>query len=172
MDRVEFVRSLFRYNRQVLENFRRRLSRKPWRTINANRGSGHLSLVGTFVHVLNVHDIWWNYVIPGKMADLARAGKRRDFDSWGEVTAYWNRVWTGVEARMADLTEAELDRRTKAPWMPGPYTVWDAAFQTSLEQAHHIGEMIALFWQKDEEPPEMMWIPTQTRLRRTGRGSH
>ena len=30
--------------------------------------------------------------------------------------------------------------------------------QVTLEQAHHLGELIALFWQIDVEPPEMTWI--------------
>ena len=34
----------------------------------------------------------------------------------------------------------------------------DALAQVTLEQAHHVGELIALFWQQDVEPPEMTWI--------------
>ena len=30
--------------------------------------------------------------------------------------------------------------------------------QVRLEQAHHLGELIALFWQIDIEPPEMTWV--------------
>ena len=34
----------------------------------------------------------------------------------------------------------------------------DALLQVTFEQAHHTGELIALLWQIDVEPPEMTWI--------------
>ncbi len=42
--------------------------------------------------------------------------------------------------------------------MPGRYTVEDGCFQASFEQAHHLGEIIAVFWQQDWNPPPMTWI--------------
>jgi hypothetical protein len=96
-----------------------------------------------------------------------RPGRRPDeVGSLAELRAYRDRVWTGVDALMATLTEARLGRRVKAPWMPGTYTLEDAFFQSSIEQAHHIGEMIAVFWQADRRPPKMTWIENMPTARR------
>ncbi len=42
--------------------------------------------------------------------------------------------------------------------MPGVYTLEDAFYQVSFEQAHHLGEIIGAYWQSNWEPPAMTWI--------------
>jgi hypothetical protein len=37
--------------------------------------------------------------------------------------------------------------------------------QVTFEQAHHTGELIALFWQQDIEPPEMTWIDVRLAMK-------
>ena len=59
---------------------------------------------------------------------------------------------------MKGLSESQLHRRVHAPWMPGRYTLEDAFRQVSYEQAHHIGEIIGVYWQADWNPPPMTWI--------------
>jgi hypothetical protein len=66
---------------------------------------------------------------------------------------------------MAGLTGRRLRQRIKVPWFTGRYTLEDAFFQTSFEQAHHLGKIIAVYWQMDKAPPQMMWIPTMLRMR-------
>jgi len=61
---------------------------------------------------------------------------------------------------MAGLSDAELHRIVKVPWIPGRYTLEDVFFQSSFEQAHHLGEIIGAYWQMDRAPPQMMFIPT------------
>jgi len=53
--------------------------------------------------------------------------------------------------------------------MPGKYSFEDAIYQTSYEQAHHLGEMIAVFWQADRAPPKMTWIENRPARRRGAR---
>jgi uncharacterized damage-inducible protein DinB len=167
---VAGARRLFAYNEAVSEGYLRGLERLGWPAATRNRGSGHLSLKNTLVHILQVHDIWINYVFPGRLEFWRKEGVR-DPDTlkeWAEVRAFHRRVWEGVHRYLSRLTRRELRRHVRAPWMPGTYTVSDALLQTSLEQAHHVGEMIAIYWQMDLEPPTMMWIPIGNRLKRRG----
>ncbi|MGI0130556.1 MAG: hypothetical protein ACREEC_10475, partial [Thermoplasmata archaeon] len=64
------------------------------------------------------------------------------------------------------LTPRDLDRRLFAFWMPGRYTVRDALMQTTLAQAHHLGEIIGVLSQDDVRPPEMTWIDVRRPPRR------
>jgi uncharacterized damage-inducible protein DinB len=166
MPSVDDVRRLFDYNWAVFDAYLARAERLPWRAATANRGSGHLSIKNTLVHILNVHEAWFGYVLPRRIADMRRATGRRtdELRSWRAVRAYRDRVKATLDDVLAGLTDRQLRAPIKAPWMPGRYTVGDAAMQTTLEQAHHLGEIIALFWQKDIEPPEMTWIDTHRRL--------
>jgi hypothetical protein len=42
--------------------------------------------------------------------------------------------------------------------MEGEIALRDVLMQVTFEQAHHLGEIIAILWQSNIEPPEMTWI--------------
>lgn len=169
-------RELEAYNRAVFDRFVRRLSRLPWKEVSRNREIGHQSLFRTLVHILNVHEAWMVYVVPGRVAELEALFARgeasdRHPTSWKEFRVYADRVWRGVDAVARGLSERDLARPVKAPWMPGRYTVRDAVFQTTIEEAHHLGEVIGALWQDDVVSPEMTWIRVRSaRPRRRRRG--
>jgi uncharacterized damage-inducible protein DinB len=156
---VDEARRMLAYNHAVFDRFVRRLRRLGWDVVRENREVGHLSVFQTMEHILNVHDAWLNYIVPGRVAQLDDGSvKRHDFESWAELVAYERRVWAGVEVLAAQLTPQRLRQRVRAPWMAGQYTLSDAVHQVTIEQAHHLGEVIALLWQRDVEPPPMTWI--------------
>jgi uncharacterized damage-inducible protein DinB len=148
------------YDRAVLDRFVRRLSRLPWKEVSRDRGIGHETLFRTLVHILNVLEVWLVYAVPGRNSEMKELFAREDRHptSWQEFRAYSDRVWKGVDAVVGGLTERDLARRVKVPWMPGHYTVRDAVFQASIEEAHHLGEVIGALWQDDRASPEMTWI--------------
>ncbi len=127
-------------------------------------------MIGTLGHILNVHESWLLYLVPGRQREIPalwRESGRRP-TTWKELDRYAARVWAGIDARLPTLTERELDRVVKAPWMPGRYTVRDVVLQVTFEEAHHIGEIIGALWRFDFEPPTMTWI--ERRPRPPGRG--
>jgi uncharacterized damage-inducible protein DinB len=167
---VADVRRLFAYNRRVLDEYLKALGRLPWKTVTRNRGVGHHSMKDTFLHILQVHEIWHRYVVPGRMKEVSNRTDPYKLQSWKAIRLYADEVWRAIDRELDRLTENKLRARVKAPWMPGRYTVEDACLQTTFEQAHHLGELIALFWQRDWEPPEMTWIMTQNKILRRRSG--
>ena len=166
------ARELLRYDRAVFEKFYRRVRRVPKRGAFAQREIGHQSYFETLAHVLNVHDAWLNYIVPGRTREFLRihAEARRHPTDWAGFEPYRAQVWEGVERFAAGASDRSLRRIVKAPWMPGRYTAGDAVLQVTVEQAHHLGEIIGAFWQEDREPPTMTWIenfrPPRRRRRR------
>jgi len=157
---VATSRALFVYNRGVFDRFVARVERLPVKASRRSRGIGHLSLFDTLVHILNVHEVWIGYILTGqvrKVPALFREPGRHPKD-WAGFRGYEERVWTRVVGYLAALTEKELRRTVRAPWMPGRYTVSDALLQTTFEEAHHLGEIIGALWQEDRVPPDMTWI--------------
>jgi uncharacterized damage-inducible protein DinB len=157
---VETAQRLAAYNATAFRRYARAAQRLPWRDASADRRIGHRSFFGTLVHILNVHEVWMIYIVQGRTRELDELFRQTDRrpTTWAGFNAYSKRVWAGLKHYYATLTPATLEQRVKAPWMPGSYTVGDAVLQTTFEQAHHLGEIIAIYWQRDREPPEMTWI--------------
>ena len=167
MSRLSAVRRLVTYDRRAFESFERAIRRLGWARATANHEIGHRSLKDTLVHVLNVHEAWLVAAAQNRWDEVSRKPNRRAaaVRSFPDLRRYRNEVWGGIDQLMGGLTEARLGRRVKVPWISGRYTLEDAFYQTSFEQAHHLGEVIAVFWQMDKAPPQMMWIPLLTGVR-------
>jgi uncharacterized damage-inducible protein DinB len=163
------ARRLLAYDRAVFDRFVRRLKRRPFAEVVRNREIGHRTLLGTMVHILNVHEAW-QYVGTGRSRELDRLFEdpTRHPEEWAAFDRYAARVWEQVDRAAAGLTDRSLGRRVKAYWMPGRYTLRDALFQVTLEEAHHLGEVIGALWQDDLPSPPMTWIEV-TRPPRPGR---
>jgi len=156
------ARRLFEYNRRVFDRFVRSVRRMPAREARRHREIGHQSLFDTLVHILNVHEVWIGYILShrGSDAELDRLfrDRSRHPTDWAGFQRYRRRVESVVDAYLARLTARELARPVHAFWMPGTYVVSDALWQSTFEQAHHLGEIIGALWQQDREPPAMTWL--------------
>jgi uncharacterized damage-inducible protein DinB len=165
MTRTKDIRKIYRYNRVVMEKFCRRLENLPWAVVSKDRGATWHSMAGVFRHTVGVIDGWLNYVAQGASADASMA--QRDWDSltsMKEVRKYMENVWAGVDPLLDGLSDAKLRRRVRAPWQPKACSLEDALFQVTFEEAHHLGEIIAMLWQIDKRPPEMTWLWTHWNL--------
>lgn len=154
------VRALLDYDRTLFDAFVRRIRRLPKKITHRDLGIGHGSMIATLTHILNVQESWLLYIVPRRQREIDALWQdpTRKPKDWKEFDAYAARVWDGIEARLPTLTDQELNRRVKAFWMPGRYTVRDAVLQISFEEAHHIGELIGAMWRRNIEPPTMTWI--------------
>lgn len=170
---VADARTIFEYNRAVFDRFVRRVRALPRTVATRKRGIGHESLFATLVHILNVHEVWHVYIVWGRTSDAKLealfADRTRRPRNWKEFDAYAARVWAGVDRTMRRITSRDLGRKVRVFWMPGEYTVRDAVFQSTIEQAHHLGEVIGALWQDDREPPAMTWIDVRRSLSRRRR---
>ena len=158
------VRRTFRFNREVQDRFEGRLSRLPWRTVAKDREATYHSMAGVFHHVLLVYDGWLNFVLQGKCADQTMVKKWDALGSMAEIRAFRKGVWRGIDPVLKGLTQEHLRKKIKASWQPKACTLADAFMQVTLEQAYHFGEIIAMLWQEDIEPPAMGWLETNWRL--------
>ena len=148
------------YDRAVFARFERRIRRLPKGEAFVDRGTGHGSYFETLVHILNVRDAWFNFVVlangAGETAFFDRPARHPK--DWRGFSEYAPTVWAGHERLAAEVTDARLRGRVTAFWMQGRYTLGDAILQVSYEQAHHLGEIIGAFWVVDRAPPAMTWI--------------
>jgi len=156
---VRDFREVFAYNWRVLRDFGDALAALPADVAAKDRGATHDSMKNVFHHILSVHDGWLNVTAQGSSADPAM--REKDFDevpSIVELRGYLEKIIAKEDSFLATLKEKDLDRRIQPAWKERPHSLRDALAQVTLEQAHHVGELIALLWQQDIEPPEMTWI--------------
>jgi uncharacterized damage-inducible protein DinB len=167
MSGVDSIRRLVRYDRLAFESFERSVRRLGWRKAVANHEIAHRSLKDTLVHILNVHEAWLVAAAQDRWEEVfAKTNRRAEaVRSFSDLRRYRIETWQAIDGLMDGITEAALKRWIKVPWIPGRYTLEDAFYQTSFEQAHHLGEVIAVYWQMDKVPPQMMWIPLLTDVR-------
>ncbi len=160
----EAIGRLTRYNRQAFDSFDRAARRLGWKRATANHEIAHRSIKNTLVHILNVHEILLVAAAQDRWEEVLRDPGRRPeaVGSFAELARYRSRVWRGVDDLLDGLTERRLAARARVPWFRGRFTIEDLFYQSAFEQAHHLGEVIGVFWQMDRTPPQMMWIPFRT----------
>ena len=83
------------------------------------------------------------------------------YQSMEKMKKYMKHVEPTVNKLLEGLTDSMLVHPIKVEWMDRKHSLADALMQVTLEQAHHLGEIIALLWQHNIEPPEMTWIGSQ-----------
>src|SRR5207244_12274365 len=166
MPSIADFRDIYDYNWRVLSDYCEALAKLPEDELLKNREATHESLKNIFHHILSVHDGWLNVTAQGTSADPAM--REKDFDvvpSMDPLRAYLEKIIAKEASFLAGLKDKDLSRRVKPEWKERSHSLQDALMQVTFEQAHHIGELIALFWQIDVEPPEMTWIDVRLALK-------
>ena len=157
---VADIREIYEYNWQALRDFCEGLSKLPQEELLKDREATYHSMKNIFFHILIVHDGWLNVTAQGSSAD-PNIYELEDFDAirtMAELRSYMEKIIAKERDFLAGLMDADLDRGVQPEWKTRSHPLRDALMQVTLEQAHHTGELIALFWQQDVEPPEMTWI--------------
>src|SRR2546428_572211 len=152
MPSIADFRDIYDYNWRVPSDYCEALAKLPEDELLKNREATHESLKNIFHHILSVHDGWLNVTAQGASADPAM--REKDFDevrTMEPLRAYMEKIIAKEKRFLAKLTEKDLDRGVQPEWKTRPHPLRDALMQVRFEQAHHTGELIALFWQIDDE---------------------
>jgi uncharacterized damage-inducible protein DinB len=101
---------------------------------------------------------WLNRARKGETSGVLQSEFDEAFQSMNSLKRYMEHVETGVDALLRDLSDSMLVLPIKVDWFEKEQSLADVLMQVTIEQAHHLGEIIALLWQHNIEPPEMTWI--------------
>jgi uncharacterized damage-inducible protein DinB len=154
------IDELHRYSTMVRRNFSGKLSELPWETVEKNREASFYSMKNILLHMIDNEDWMVNWVIPGRANEYNRR-KWSEYTSMEMMVEHMNEVENRTVQYLATASEDELQRRTKLTTSKGEVfdlTVEECLFQSFAEQLYHIGELIALLWQENIEPPRMQWF--------------
>jgi uncharacterized damage-inducible protein DinB len=113
------------------------------------------------IHMIDNEDWIVNWVIHDNSAGYRRARKAEEYGSMIMVEEHLGEVERKTRAYLQASDEKELQRMVKFTLSSGPtfdMSVEESLFQSFTEQLYHLGELIALLWQEDVEPPTMQWF--------------
>jgi len=154
------IQELYSYSSRVRRRFVDRLGELPWEQVEKDRKGSFHSMKNILLHIIDNEDWIVNWVIPGKAADYVRR-KSEEYTSMQMVTDHLDEVEKRTRSYLKNIGESELGMRVKFTISSGDtfnLSVEESLFQSFTEQLFHIGELIALLWQIDIEPPMMQWF--------------
>ena len=97
------------------------------------------------------------------MEDPNRPFNYSDYQIWESIEVYNSKVISKVDKYLFNLKQEDLDKRVHRVNNDGvrrTSRVKDVLIHVITEELHHRGEMIAILWQMDIQPPDMGWLST------------
>jgi uncharacterized damage-inducible protein DinB len=150
---------LIEYSQFLRHKYLETISKLPWEDIIKDRGASFPSLRDVYLHMVFVVDAYINYVLQGN--PNYPGIDYNEYDSIEKITKYLEQVESKANAYLSKVTPAELDRkieRKKKDGSPFYLSVEDLLLDFFQEETHHRGELMALLWQMDVEPPHTGFI--------------
>ncbi|MDG6899846.1 MAG: hypothetical protein JRM91_01745 [Nitrososphaerota archaeon] len=155
------ISELCRYSSSVRRRFLEKLESLSWDEVTKNREASFYSMRNILIHMIDNEDWIVNWVIHGKSREYKRK-KAEEYTSIQMIKNHLEDVEGRTKAYLAGAGEDELRRRVDLVLLSSgasfDLSVEEALFQSFTEQLYHMGELIALLWQEDIEPPKMQYF--------------
>jgi uncharacterized damage-inducible protein DinB len=151
------VKKLLEYNETVRHRYFDRLAKLSWEEFTANREASFNSMRSIFVHILAAIDYWLDFL---QGQNLRERKNYDDYSTFEEVRAYMTKIDRRTDSYLERLSDEELHRTYSVKDDSGQttsVTAEDILIHVFEEEVHHRGELIALLWQINVEPPLMGW---------------
>ena len=157
MFEVVDVRELLEYNAGVRHKYLEILGQMSWEEFTKNREASFHSIRNIFVHTLGAIDYWLDFL---QEKNLRPKKEYNEYTSFGEVRAYMENVEKRLNGYLDSLPKGGLNTKYTVTEDSGKVmkvSAEDVLIHVFEEEVHHRGELIALLWQMDIEPPAMGW---------------
>jgi uncharacterized damage-inducible protein DinB len=163
------IQELYDYSSSVRRRFAEKLAQMPWEDVSKNREASFYSMKNVLLHIIDNEDWMVNWVVWDKAAGYKREKKSEDYLNMKQVLDHLNEVESKTRAYLASVSDEELGRRVKLVLQSSgksfDLAVEECLLQSFTEQLYHLGELIALLWQENIEPPQMQWFYNNPRER-------
>jgi uncharacterized damage-inducible protein DinB len=155
------IKELFMYNHTVRQSYIDEFQKNiPWQEMVRNHDTAWLSLKDTLLHIIWVEDTWINYSIQG-LEDPNRPFNYSKYQTWNSIIEYNSRIVSKVDEYLSNIKLEDLDRkvwRINNDCIKRTSRIKDVLIHVVTEEHHHRGEIIAILWQMNIEPPDMGWL--------------
>ena len=149
------VEDLVRYNLVVRGLYFEALEKLPWAEVVKPRSASFDSMRNVFLHLTLVEDRWINFTLQNRFSEW----EDPYFETYQTIDSLKNcllHVKNSTENFLENLKPEDLQRMVTIPWGNKPetrITIETALCHMVIEDMVHYGELSALLWQLDMEPP-------------------
>lgn len=153
------IRRWYAYNARARRGYVESFARLPREELTRDRGASYPTLLNILEHTLGAYCYWFGNMSKS-ITKLPRFVIQDDKEehTLEELDALERQVQSQVDSIVASLTEHELDLTFRMPRREHPVSVRDALWHLVEEELQHRGELNALLWQIDVDPPIFDWI--------------
>ena len=148
---------MIQYTHAARRNYLKTLNELPWKEVIKDRGASYPSIRDIFLHALDAEDLFINYIIAGKSEKWVEQNCGK-FQNMRQIEQRVENVEKKVDAYLKKSTKSQLAKKVAFPWNPSfPMSIADILTTLAIEDASHMGELIALMWQFNKQPPFLSW---------------
>lgn len=168
MDEVRLMRAWSEWASKTRQEYLNAILQLPPEERHKDRGASYPSVQNIFEHILGAHIHWYEHIVLNwKVED--HFPEDRELNE-AELRSLAERIDKAVNEVMSSLTIEKLGKEYKTEWESDGKKI---RFETCLadiiwhlleEQTQHIGELNALFWQMDKDPPVQEWFTSSVSL--------
>ncbi len=161
------INEMYEYSSKVRRKFLQKLAELPWEEVVKNREASYYSMKSILIHIIDNEDWIVNWVVHNRATEYKRA-KSEDYTSMQMIREHLDEVERKTKMFLERADNEELEKRVNFTLSSGQtfdLSVEESLFQSFTEQLYHIGELIALLWQQNIEPPTMQYFYNNPRAR-------
>ncbi len=169
---LDLLREWYEYNSEVRKKYFQAISQLPEEEQTKDRGASFPSIVDIFTHVLDAYRWWFLYVYRDKAHERVRL--RGTGLSLKEVKKEEHKIDSFVKNFLQKLSRKDLAKtivwheefKDKKGTKKYELTVTmrDMLWQLVAEELQHRGELNALLWQINIDPPITEWVDSKQRV--------
>lgn len=155
------INEIYEYSSRVRRKFLEKVAELPWEEAVKNREASYHSMKNILIHIIDNEDWIVNWVVHNRATEYKRARKPEDYTSIQMIREHLDEVERKTKAYLERADKEMLEKRVNFTLSSGQtfdLSVEDSLFQSFTEQLYHIGELIALLWQQNIEPPTMQYF--------------
>ncbi len=171
MGELASLRDFFAYNTFVRKKYLRLISKLPKKTLAKDRGASYPSIIDIFVHILDVYRCWFYAFETNEACErwLHKFETGEELPSLfglsvAKVKQIEKEVDSHIDIILQKLRAEDLNRSFQYTLGTGKNksvrtrNVGDMLWHLIEEELQHRGELNALLWQDDIEPPVTSWF--------------
>jgi len=159
MDMTE-VQERFEYLIETRSRFLETFRTIGWEAFAKDRGATWGSMLGIFLHILDVEEGWLQYgARRGSVLD-APDRKTANYHDFSQLAADNSRVGELTKGYLGTLRDVDLSREVAFEENAGvtKRRLEKILTHAAVDELAHVGEWICLLWQIDVKPPYIDWL--------------
>jgi uncharacterized damage-inducible protein DinB len=161
--RTDEARRLFDYLIDARERFLATFREIGWEEFSKDREASWHSMLGIFLHILEVEASWLHYALQGSPLADSRDLNPAEYSNFDQLTVLNSEISSKTIAILEGLKGQDLSMVVAFKERSGTTRrkKEKVLMHAFVDEIAHVGEFVCLLWQLDVKPPFIDWLDYQ-----------